>query len=205
REAVWNLPSDLLFSFPTQGCVDARRSLNAAGAMASAVTRAEISPEQRARVAALMHRLLQQWFQVFSFIADEALQREALGAIARDHVGAVPTDEVVDTLTNGWDVLMFPHFATALANLPADVLAEPDYRTRYLGVPRAQLGFDAHDEQAVGLAANIVEAARRELGMAERLVLTSWRYRDAGVLDRVRALARRMIVAEAMAAGMAAR
>ncbi len=204
--AIWELPADWAFAFPSEGCVDARRVVFAAGAVAMAVARPDNNnPEDIAVSGALMHRLVQQWLQVFTFIADEALQREALGAIARDGELAVATDDVVAQLTLGWDVLMYPHFATGLANLPNEVLLDPDYRHRALGLPNTAITFSAHNEQRIGLPANIAQTTASELAMAQRLILTAWRFRNNTVLQSTSAMAHRVMISHAMAAGLAAR
>jgi hypothetical protein len=196
RGAAWDLSVAPVLG--TEGCLDADRWLVAMGLSAN-VSRSHRFSGERAEI---LHRMMQQWIGVYAFIAREAAQQARLRSIAPDSA-EIPSD-VLDVLAGGWDVFLFPRFATALSSMPEELLAEPDYRTGVLGdAPE----FGAHREQAVGLPVAIAEALRAQLDLATRVVHETHLADEdpEPTLLRVAALMKRTQIMRATAAGLAER
>ncbi|MCB9524089.1 MAG: hypothetical protein H6702_12080 [Myxococcales bacterium] len=195
QAAAWR--DNLVGRFGSRGCIDANRRLMAIGTVAGRVARGQAGPGE----VRLMHRLIQQWLAVNTYVPREVLQRAALRAISNE---ADRSGDALGVLVRGWDVFLFPRVATAMARLDAAVLRDPDYRPFYLDGPAP---FDAHGEHHVGLPVAIVEALRAQLELAEA-VIEAARLEDEGEAEAVAhtaALLQRAQVMRAMAVGLAQR
>jgi hypothetical protein len=141
------------------------------------------------RAGAQAHRLIQRHVQLLGFQAREVLEQEQLGQVIRalgDASLPDPSSVLLDSLA-GWNLLLHPRFAAALAALPGAVLAAPDYRPRLgVGTPPVQ----AHHEQYDSLAIAMQETLRTQMELAEVLVQRAARAGDRSVLSTVGVLLR---------------
>jgi hypothetical protein len=135
-------PATLQSLFATDaGCLDAPRHLVALE-YATEVDRQRalgLSTTIDPRDSRYAHRLAQQWLDVHALIASEGNQRLAVPDPALTGLSGLPAlpagDELLGRSLDGWNVLLHPRFATALVNLPDEVLLAPDYRAPLRTVP----------------------------------------------------------------------
>ena len=147
-------------------CLDGPRFLMAAGASATAPEWTSTNPLERRRQVHL-HRLLQRWAQVTTFLARDAAQRDGMADVFRGVAGAPP--DSVGTLTQlrgNWNLFFHPRFAEAIEALPADVLRNPDARRLIPGAPAALLT----DEQNVPLAVSVLEGLEAQVELAQLII-----------------------------------
>src|SRR5690606_8112477 len=83
--------------------------------------------------AALALRLLFQYSEILGFVAREALESDSLTAVLTADAEPVeanerPLDDYLRHSLQGWALLLHPRVAAALLQIPAALLAAPDYR-----------------------------------------------------------------------------
>ncbi|MFH0901608.1 MAG: hypothetical protein V2A73_13350 [Pseudomonadota bacterium] len=117
----------------------------------------------------LLHRLLQQWAMVHSFVAREGAAGERLRSVLasasamtideQDALRRTPEpDDVLNTLEKGLNLVLA--YRSILVMLPAEVLANPDYRSGVTARP--------DDEQPVGLPVALLETVSAHLTLLEQ-------------------------------------
>jgi hypothetical protein len=78
-------------------------------------------------------RVLQQWLEIHAFLASEAGQANDMP------LGASPPslERALRNSLAGWNVLLHPRVAARLVHIPAEILADPDYRDGVEETPSA--------------------------------------------------------------------
>ncbi len=158
-------------TFDEGRCLDAPRLLYALGLASDTDRRRAQDPDApvQTRSSAMSHRLIQRWLAYHAFVAREAAETERMSAVFRDQpdlsVETLPAaDEVIDSTLAGYNLLLHPRFATALAHMPARVLYAPDYRDIVTGT---ELASEPHHDQATGLPVTMVESIHALLALSE--------------------------------------
>jgi hypothetical protein len=95
----------------------------------------------------LLQRLLAQWLDVHGFVLQQGVQESRAQAhlaneLISESYDPVRLEDILAQAERAWDVLFDPDFLDALARVPRDNLAEPDYR---IPRPTAYWTFDAAD------------------------------------------------------------
>ncbi|MGK0361172.1 MAG: hypothetical protein ACI9U2_003490, partial [Bradymonadia bacterium] len=153
---------------------------------------------------ALGHRMVQQWLGLQGFLVTEAHNvvqlADALAGDGEAFATAIDLAEVYDAAIAGWDLLLHPRHAAALAVTPGNQLRLPDYRVRlnWDGVV-----FPTH-EQPVGLPVALVSAMQRQLQASRTWLVDAYTGREekAVVVTRVMRLVRRGWIVLALAQGL---
>lgn len=138
----------------------------------------------------IMHRLVQQWLQIHSFVASQGLEEwrlhQVLASASNDPTDADAPDaarplDLLDVLEKGWVYTLFAamteegdFLAPGFAELPASVLMQPDYRVGRDGFdPKFQdpafAKSHGHD-QAVGLPVTLLETFTWHLKVLEAYI-----------------------------------
>ena len=151
---------------------------------------------------ALFLRMLQQWLEVHMFAGREYLQQQVYTELLGSPYIGPQLDEVLDTLQAGWSFVLHPRVTAPLGQVDAEVLAEPDYRTRL--VPGAAVG--ALDPQRIGLPVTLLEAITVHLELVERSFTALWYLYDGqvpeGVFERYAIARRHLHALEGLANGL---
>lgn len=153
---------------------------------------------------ALGHRMVQQWLGLQGFLVTEAHNvvqlADALAGDGEAFATAIDLSEVYDVAIAGWDMLLHPRYAAALAVTPGNQLRLPDYRVR--------LNWDGEvfrtHEQPVGLPVALVSAMQRQLQASRTWLVDAYtgREEEAVVVTRVMRLVRRGWIVLALAQGL---
>lgn len=182
------------------GCLDTPRHLVALE-YATEVDRRRalgLSTTVDVRDSRFAHRLAQQWLDVHGLVASEANQRLAVPDPALTGLSGLPAlppaNEVLARSLDGWNVLLHPRFASALANLPDDVLLAPDYRAPLRSVPAV-----ADHAQPVGLPVALLRTLEVQLGLTRTALEDAARRNDRTVLASAGRMFRTASLAEAVA------
>jgi len=201
------LDGDPTVLLTTDGCLDPARVVTALGiaietdrdrALGTAST-----PDPSA--SSLAHRLLQQWADVHGFIARETMQVHKMNEILSEEERAALAFTIPEALARslgGWDLFMNPRVAVGMANMPAEVLGEPDYRYRLF--PDAVLPLAPTHDQGVGVAATVLGVLGTQAQIARSLLsdVRSGNAEREDVEPVLGELLRRTFVMYAMAQGM---
>ena len=131
--------------------------------------------------AGLFQRLLGQWLDVHSFVLRQAVEEHR----AERHLelideGAPPRallDEAIARAEQAWDVVLDPNHLDALARLPLDNLAEPDYR---IPRPTSYWTFDPADRSG-GRVLDV--AGQNHLNVSGSFVAEGWGIRATSALS----------------------
>ncbi len=155
---------------------------------------------------ALGHRLLQQWLGLHGFLVNGAHNvvqlADALAGAGEAFTTALDLADVYDQAIDGWDLVLSPRVAAALAVSPRGQLITPDYRG-HLSF-RGEWAPGGAFEQGVGLSVALVGAMRRQL-QATRLWLVdeyTGKVPRGTVTPRARRLLRRAWTVMALAQGL---
>lgn len=138
--------------FGAEPCFEAYRVVLAIGAAARAS-----SDPQEARV---LGRLLGRWYELLTFLAHEALQREQVAAVFRETEEVARPADVLAALRGPLTLALHPVVATALWDLPPDALTAPDYRAALGldGVPGdARVALPVRLQDAVAAVGSLLE------------------------------------------------
>ncbi|MBN1774103.1 MAG: hypothetical protein JXB32_22785 [Deltaproteobacteria bacterium] len=157
--------------------------------------------------SAMAGRLLQQWLLLHAFPAREVAEAERMAQVFRDSgvpgdPTTTPVEEVLDASLRGWDLLLHPRFATALAGLPGSVLAEPDYRPRAAG---AAVASQPHHGQTDGPPVAMLAALNAQLALLEPHFEEAALRQDATVLELLGRVLRYALVMRPVAEDLANR
>lgn len=155
---------------------------------------------------ALAHRLVQRWLEVHQLLAQESLEAENLASIIRrvdPSDDAVPPsiDRTLAKSRRGLGLLFHPRWAMALAALPEEILASPDYRRFYEATPLAP---NPNHEQPVGLSVGLTEVNTAQLALAELRLRRARFAPDPRAVADSGALVREVILAQALGASLEA-
>lgn len=198
---------DTLFPSTSVQCLDAARHLVALG-FATQRDRDRalgLSTTVDLRDSRYAHRLAQQWLEVHALLANESSQRLAVPDAALTGLSSLPTlaapRTVLDRSVSGWSLLLHPRFSSALEQLPAAVLANPDYR---LPLAPGISAVQGH-AQGTGVPVAMVDTLRAQLGLARSLIEDAARRQDRTVLVNVGHLFRVLGLAEVLARRLAER
>lgn len=169
-------------------CIDAPRTvLVAAMGLGYVLTNNEAD-------LAIAHRMLQQWLEVHTFIAHEVSARARVTGVMT--ASAIPSNRrVLVRLLEGWDIFMFPRFATLITQFMPLVMQNPDYRPR-VGAYTGDSG-----EHGVGLPVYMLEALLGQVELAEVVLDEAWLVDEGeSIADDIAVLFRRAVVLRALAA-----
>lgn len=190
-------------------CIDAARFVFALGLAGDADRRHALAGDagQSPAASALAGRLLNRWLQQHGFEAREAAQSERIAAVFRQNPrpGDPTIPPVATTLASslrGWDLLLHPRFATALAEQPASVIYAPDYRPLALGAAVTTL---AHHEQTTPSAVVVLETLAAQLSLVRPALEAAALQRDETQLELFASVLRRLLVVQPFAATANAR
>ncbi|MBK6687424.1 MAG: hypothetical protein IPG45_23335 [Deltaproteobacteria bacterium] len=155
---------------------------------------------------ALAHRLVQRWLEVHQLLAQESLEAENLASIIRrvdPSDDAVPPsiDRTLAKSRRGLGLLFHPRWAMALAALPEEILASPDYRRFYEATPLAP---NPNHEQPVGLSVGLTEVNTAQLALAELRLRRARFAPDPRAVADSGALVREVILAQALGVALEA-
>ena len=115
--------------------------------------------------SALAHRLLQQWMSLHSFVAQEYSKVAVFNQVV-PAAQAVDLDvnrlDVIDRMTEGFDLLLTPRIAAPMAYMPTSLLRRPDYRSQLFS--DADFAPQRTHDQSIGLPVAILQAYGQQLG-----------------------------------------
>ncbi len=175
--------------FAPAECVNATRLFYAASQALESTRVRTANPRIsiRADEEALAIRLLQRWVQLHGFIARQSAQAERLAQLIRrldpsDDALPPPIDEVLASSLQGWNLLLHPRFADAIANLDPATVASPDYRSRT--APAFVDPVLSGREQGDGLAVAILDTLTAQMELVEVRLERAQRTGDLEALDR---------------------
>jgi hypothetical protein len=172
--------------FDSNGCVDAARLVFSLGAAGDPDRQRALSPAAPVipSASALFARLAQRWLGHHGLLAREAAEAARMADLLR-RSGEVnvppPVAEVLVESLEGWNLLLHPRFATPIAELPAAVLADPDYRPRVTGDPAPR---EPGQDQVLSLPVALVRTLEAQLSLVDRDLETAALRRDLTALGR---------------------
>ncbi len=194
-------------AFPGAKCLQAARVLYALGLATDADRRRAIGDSPVIPLgSALANRLLQRWLTHHAYLAREAAEAERMADVLRDsaETKGIPMPSVETTLAAslaGWQLLLHPRFGSGVAELPASVLVDPDYRQLLSAQPVQRL---PHHEQPAGLPVAMLDTIFAQLSLVEPGLERAALNRDAtGIKTLARAL-RHLLIVRALASELAA-
>ncbi|HET6339876.1 MAG TPA: hypothetical protein VFG30_41990 [Polyangiales bacterium] len=185
-------------------CVDAARFVTALGLATEADRNRAREPDtaKTALASRVAQRLLQRYLSYGAFQAREAAQRELLGEMFRAAEGRnklASADEVLAKNLPLWDLVLHPRFATAIDQIPGELLATPDYRPLALG---QSVTSEAEHEQTLGLPIALLDLANAQLALLEPRLEWAALDRDLSALDRLAEAVRYTLVVRPLAAAL---
>jgi hypothetical protein len=172
--------------FGSEGCVDGARMLFALGVAGDPDRQRALTPTAAVipEASALFARLAQRWLLQHALLAREAAQAERMADLLRRsgevNVGAAAS-EVLEESLSGWNLLLHPRFATPLAQLPAAVLDDPDYRPMVVGQAMSR---EAGQDQVLALPASLARTLESQLALVDRDLESAALRRDQTALAR---------------------
>ncbi len=130
-------------------CLNLAQVIPALGSFAHGSIAGDGPAKLGARSAGLFQRLMSQWLDVHALVAQQGAQEFAMrGHLDADEdpvvsgvefVEASP-GELLEVVERGWDLVLDPTYANAIASLPRKQLFDTDYR---IPAPTAYWSFDA--------------------------------------------------------------
>lgn len=160
--------------FQSEGCLDGPRMLRALSAGLTTDRQRVLGKTAAVSESgsAVAHRVLQQWLHLHTYLVRETLQARtlaetlALGPAAQTRVATFPDiPSLVTWFQPAWSLLLHPRFAVPLANLPAEVVTNPDYRPHFTAAPLT-LSNDYEQPQGVPTAMLNLYQAQLEVTLA---------------------------------------
>ncbi|MBI5486601.1 MAG: hypothetical protein HY905_04640 [Deltaproteobacteria bacterium] len=190
-------------------CVDGPRLLYAMGLATDSDRRRALGADEPVLplASALSNRLFQRWLTQHAYIARESAEAERMAQVFR--AGERPEDpvlppaaEVLAASLAGWQPLLHPRFATAVDQLPASVVFEPDYRPLVTGEPPAT---EPHHDEPIALPVTMMETLGAQLALVEPRLEQAALSRDETALPTLASALRHAAVLWPLAAELAAR
>lgn len=165
-------------------CIDAVRTLGVLG-FATEVDRLRGQGMMRAedlRASRRAMRSISRWIDAIGTIVTESAERQALPPALRmtGAAAALPSGrDALHIAADGWDLLLHPRFATALAALPGAALAQADWRRDWVSDPNDQ----SSHTQREGVLLPMLRLLQSQAELGEELLRDAAFRRDRTVLD----------------------
>jgi len=164
--------------FQTNGCVDIARFhleldwLAAAAKQESLWGSTPPLDDSLAVGSRLLQRRLAQWLSIHAFVARHSSNSQRFDAVhgTSDSSGddQLDLDETLDAMEQGISLLLYPEYLDILAAMPAEFIAEPDYRLGSPDYGTIASGALAHHEQILGLPVVVLDTLAAYLELLDR-------------------------------------
>ncbi len=165
-------------------CIDAVRTLGVLG-FATELDRRRAQgmiTDVDLRASRRAIRAIARWIDAVGTIVNESAERQALPPALRA-MGAGSTlpsgRDAMHLAADGWDLLLHPRFATALAAMPGAALANADWRRDWVTDPNDQ----ASHTQREGLLLPLLRLMQSQVELGEELLRDAAFRRDVTLVD----------------------